>query len=151
MQVIDQGHLLWGMSQLFIKEYMDTTTTTSHAKGEILFHEGDPARHFYTLIEGSIKLGIGETGQEVYIVNQPGEVFGWSSLMNRDVYTASAECLEPTKLLKIDKEKLEELLEKEPANGITFFKNLAQTLGNRLLRSYHIISEAAQLQKKSNT
>ncbi len=63
MQVLDQGHLLWGMSQLFIKEFMDTTTTTSHAKGEILIHEGDPASHFYTLIQGSIKLGIGETAR----------------------------------------------------------------------------------------
>jgi CRP-like cAMP-binding protein len=145
MQTIDQGDLIWGMPHLFVRAFMDITTKKSYEKGQIIFREGEEAAFFYTLIQGSVKLSIGETGQEVYIVNQSGEVFGWSSLMERDQYSASAECLEPTNLLLIEKEKLESLLNDNPANGMIFYKNLAQTLGDRLLKSYHIISKAKRL------
>jgi CRP-like cAMP-binding protein len=76
----------------------------------------------------------------VYNVKQNGEAFGWSSLIGRDRYSASAECTAPTKLLKTDSEKLTVALEKDPANGLVFFKQLAATLGNRLLETYKTIS-----------
>ena len=93
-------------------------------------------------------MSIGETGEEVYIVEQAGEVFGWSSLMDRSHYSASAECMEPTNLLLVEKEKLERLLNNDPVNGLIFYKNLSQTLGNRLLKSYKIISEAKRLEEQ---
>lgn len=148
MQKIDQGDLICGLSHLFVRTFMDITIKKSYGKGQIVFHEGEPAAFFYTLIKGRVKLSIGETGQEVYIVDQAGEVFGWSSLMNRSHYSASAECLEPTNLLLIEKEKLERILNDDPVNGMVFYKNLSQTLGNRLLRSYKIISDAKKLEEQ---
>ena len=76
----------------------------------------------------------------VYNIKQNGEAFGWSSLIGRDQYSASAECIEATKLLKVDSQKLKKVLENDPANGIVFFKQLAATLGNRLLEIYKTIS-----------
>lgn len=148
MQKIDQGDLIWGMPHLFVKAFMDITIKKSYEKGQIIFREGEEAAFFYTLIQGSVKLSIGETGDEVYIVNQAGEVFGWSCLMDRDLYSASAECLEPTNLLLIEKEKLESLLNNNPVNGMIFYKNLSQTLGDRLLKSYKIISKAKRLEEQ---
>ena len=72
----------------------------------------------------------------VYDVRRNGEAFGWSSLIGRDIYSTSAECIEPTKLLKTDSKKLRRILEKDPANGVVFFRQLAATLGNRLIESY---------------
>ena len=77
----------------------------------------------------------------VHDTRQNGEAFGWSSLIGRDVYSASAECIEPTKLLQTDSKKLMQVMEKDPANGIIFVKHLAATLGNRLLESYKVISQ----------
>ena len=74
----------------------------------------------------------------VYDVGQNGEAFGWSSLIGRDVYSASAECVEPTKLLVADRTRLNQVLEDDPANGIIFMKHLAATLGNRLIESYKL-------------
>ncbi len=111
----------------------------SHAKGDVLFREKDPALYFYVLLNGRVKLGVGESDQMVYDIRKNGEAFGWSSLIGRDRYSASAECIEPTKLLKTDSEKLKKELEEDPANGIVFFKQLAATLGNRLLESYKTI------------
>ena len=148
MPKIDQGDLILGLPHLFVKSFMDITNRKSYEKGQFVFFEGDNASFFFTLIQGRVKLSIGETGEEVYIVEQAGEVFGWSSLMDRSQYSASAECLEPTNLLLIEKDKLERLLSSDPANGMIFYKNLSQTLGNRLLKSYKIIREAKRLEEQ---
>jgi CRP/FNR family cyclic AMP-dependent transcriptional regulator len=84
-------------------------------------------------------LSIGEGSRMVYDNGQNGEAFGWSSLIGRATYSASAECVEQTKLLVTDCKKLGKVLEDDPANGIIFFKHLAATLGNRLLETYKLI------------
>jgi CRP-like cAMP-binding protein len=141
---IKQSELLMGTSMDFIKKFMDMSQMVSHAKGEVLFREKDPALYFYVLLNGRVKLGVGERDRMVYNIKQNGEAFGWSSLIGRDRYSASAECIEATKLLKTDSQKLNKVLENDPANGIVFFKQLAATLGNRLLEIYKTISEQSE-------
>ena len=137
---IKQKDIFWAMSKEFVKEIMEIAVTESHKEGETLFHGGDPANAFYILLKGRIKLSLGETGHVVYIVSNAGEAFGWSSLIGRESFSASAECMTPTKLLKLDKDKLQPILKKDPANSLILFKRLAEILGNRLLQSYTIIS-----------
>ena len=141
---LKQKDIFWAMSKDFVKEIMEISVAESLKEGEWLFREGDPANTFYILLKGCVKLSLGETGQVVYIVNNAGEVFGWSSLIGRERFSASAECIAPTKLLKFDKEKLQKILEKDAANSLILFKRLAEILGNRLLQSYTIISSASR-------
>ncbi len=136
---IKQSDLLLGTSMDFVKKIMDISRMISHEKGDILFHENDEARHFYILLNGHVKLSVGEGGQVVYDVGQNGEAFGWSSLIGREVYSASAECVQPTKLLVTDRQELGKVLEGDPANGLIFVKQLAATLGNRLMETYKMI------------
>ncbi|MBN2125847.1 MAG: cyclic nucleotide-binding domain-containing protein [Deltaproteobacteria bacterium] len=139
-----QADLLRGMSKDFIKRFMDNTVKETHRKGKLLFRAGNPANSFYVLLKGRIKLTVGETGQRVYTVDQPGEAFGWSSLLGRDAYSATAECREQTKILRIDVAALNQILEQTPADGLIFFKRLAATLGNRLLQTYRMVSTSSE-------
>ena len=139
---LKQKDIFWAMAKDFVKEIMGISVTESHKEGELLFREGDPANTFYVLLKGRVKLSLGETGQIVYIVSNAGEAFGWSSLIDREGFSASAECMAPTKLLKFDNEKLQKILEEDPTNSLILFKRLAELLGNRLLQSYTIISSA---------
>ena len=59
------------------------------------------------------------------MASDPGDIIGWSSLVENDTYTASAECLVPVKVLRIEKQRLDEILREDPASGMIFFKNLA--------------------------
>ena len=124
---IQQTDLFRGMKKDFVKEVFDISVKESLEGGEILFDEGDEARDFYILLKGRVRLGARDTGQVVHTVSRPGEAFGWSSLVGRGIYSASAECLVPTKLIRIDREK---------TNGLVFFKRLAGALGERLIASY---------------
>jgi CRP-like cAMP-binding protein len=135
-----QADIFWGINKAFVKAVMKNAVQESHQAGIRLFAEGEAAIHFYILLKGKVKLSIGETGKVVYIVSHAGEAFGWSSLIERDVYSASADCKAQTKLMKLDKETIQKALDDDPASGLLFFRRIAETLGNRLLQSYTMIS-----------
>jgi CRP-like cAMP-binding protein len=139
-----QGDIFWGMNKEFVGEIMKIAETDSYDKGDLLFRVGDPADHFYILKKGQVNLSIGDAGHVVYIVSKAGEAFGWSSLIGREEYSATAECLSSTNLLKLNGEKLQKILEKDSDNGLIFFKRLSMVLGTRLLQSYKMISSATQ-------
>jgi CRP-like cAMP-binding protein len=140
---LKQKDIFWAMRKGFVKEIMEIAVSESHQQGEWLFHGGDPANAFYILLKGRVKLSLGETGHVVYTVSNAGEAFGWSSLIGSGSFSASAECMTQTKLLKLPKDRLEQILEKDPADSLILFKRLAEILGNRLLQSYTIISSTS--------
>lgn len=100
---IQQADLTRGAGRGFVKELTAISEKEAHEQGDFLFRRGNPANYAYLLLMGRVNLKMGETGQVVHIVNRPGEPFGWSSLVGRDVYSTTAECLIPTKLRKLHK------------------------------------------------
>ena len=137
--LIDQGELLWGMDFLFTKDFMAISAKIHFEKGTVIFREGDKADYFYTLVEGRVGLTIGEPAKDIYIFDKTGEAFGWSSLVDRNYYSASAECLEPSELLQFEKNDLNEFLLKNVDGAFIFYKRLAGMLGNRLIQCYKLI------------
>jgi CRP-like cAMP-binding protein len=129
-----------GMGKDFTVEVLDIAEKLSKKEGDVLFSEGGPARHFYILLKGSVKLSLGKTGPVVYMARQPGEIIGWSGLIGRDIYSASGQCMDETNLLKFRRDKFLEILKKYPPNEALLYKRLAQMLGNRLLELYPAIS-----------
>ena len=134
--LIDQTDLGRGMSWEFTNEIYAVTTTETFTEGDFLFSEGDHAKYFYVLLEGRVRLSRGKTEQVVYIVDRPGETFGWSSLVGREVYSASAECVLASKCFRIGKEAFDKVLERKTADGMIFFRRLAGILGERLINIY---------------
>jgi CRP-like cAMP-binding protein len=138
--LIDQADLLWGMDKLFAREFMAIASPAKFGGGDVVFQEGDPADYFYTLIEGRVRLFAGHPPREVYTIDQAGEAFGWSSLVERNYYSATAECLEPTRCSRLERKKLETLLQNHPESGLVFYKKLAGILGHRLVQYYQLMS-----------
>ena len=137
---IKMSDFFMGMGKQFTIEVLDIAEKLFQNDGEILFHEGDPAQHFFVLLKGRVKLSLGEKGPVVYMVRQPGEIIGWSGLIGRDCYSASGKCMEKTNLLKFNRDVFLDILKKYPRNEALLFKRLAEMLGNRLLELYPTIS-----------
>lgn len=133
---IQKAELLRGVSNDFVKAIQAITTKENHEQGIIIFQVGDPASYLYILLMGKVKLIIGERGHVIHTVSRPGEAFGWSSIVGREVYSATAECIAPTTLHKIDRGKLLAIMQKDVASGFIFYQRLASILGSRLLLSY---------------
>jgi CRP-like cAMP-binding protein len=122
--------------------------TENYDKGAFIFKVGEPAHHFYILLQGRVRMTIGEQRHTVTIANNAGEAFGWSCLVGFDSYTATAECLMPCTLVKVEKEQLLELLKNDPASGMVFFRRLAFTIGQRLVNTYNTLL-AGQSEEKT--
>ena len=137
---IKMSDFFMGMGKQFTVEVLDISEKLFQNEGDVLFHEGDPAKHFFVLLKGRVQLSLGETGPVVYMVRHPGEIIGWSGLIGRDLYSASGECMEETNLLKFDRDDFLDILKKYPQNEALLFKRLAEMLGNRLLELYPTIS-----------
>jgi CRP-like cAMP-binding protein len=141
---LKQGDIFWGVGAECGKKIVDFSRKESFQEGHILFKEGDPAERFYSLVKGCVKLRISKIGQTVYTVSRAGEAFGWSSLIGREFYSATAEIKEPSILMVIEREGLQKILEDNPSDGLILFRNLSKTLGSRLMQSYELIARAQQ-------
>jgi CRP-like cAMP-binding protein len=147
---IQQTDLFRGMNKDFVKRVYDTAVKESYREHEILFPEGGKAKYFYILLKGRVKLEVGEIRQLVYTVERPGEAFGWSSLVGRENYSASAKFMADTKLVKFDRDKFCTVLAEDPSNGLELFRRLAGALGERLINSYGALA-FAQLSEDHRT
>jgi CRP-like cAMP-binding protein len=128
-----QADILAGLSREFIARMMEVGKKSTYEQGTVLFGQDDPARNFYILVKGRVRLSIGDQKNSIYTVNHGGEAFGWSSLASGTNYTASAECVESTTLIAFDRDQMEMLLSGDHENAALLYKNLALTLGNRLV------------------
>ena len=137
---LKMGDFIMGMGKAFATEAMDISQKLSLNEGNVIFNAGDAAGYFYVLLKGQIQLAIGKRGPVVYHARQPGEIIGWSCLIGRETYSASAECSESTDLLRFDRESFLKILTKNPVNEALLFRRLAEMLGNRLLELYPTIT-----------
>ena len=133
---IDTAYLFEGMNEETREKILKTALEESHAPGDFLFHQDDPARNFYILTEGRVRISVGPQGLLAHVASDPGDMIGWSSLVGNNTYTASAECLGSVKVSKIEKSQLDKILLQDPVSSMTFFKHLAALIGLRLVDSY---------------
>ncbi|MBT8351283.1 MAG: cyclic nucleotide-binding domain-containing protein [Deltaproteobacteria bacterium] len=131
-----QGDLFWGMSKKFVQEAMDISEKLICDEGNSLFNEGDRADHFFILLKGRVLLSQGKEGSTVHMARHTGELIGWSTLTGRESFSATATCQEPTSLLKFERDRFLEILDKDSEDAAILYKRLAETLGERLLALY---------------
>jgi CRP-like cAMP-binding protein len=137
--ILDASALFAGTSAEFREKIAAMLEEESLPEGHMLFRRGDPARFFYLLIEGRVRLVIGERGQTSNIVSRPGEFLGWSTLVERDSFFSSAQCLTSTRIAKIAGEGLQAILRAHPEDGMRVFKQLAGFLGRRLIQAHTML------------
>jgi CRP-like cAMP-binding protein len=128
-----QADILGGLEKSFIARMMEVGVKSTYEPATVLFSRGDPANRFFIMVKGRVRLSMGDNRNSIYMVNHGGEAFGWSSLVGNRTYTASAECISPSTLIAFDRDQMEKLMAGDPDNAVLFFKNLALTLGNRLM------------------
>ncbi len=114
-----------------ISEISEIAFEEKHENGTVLFEEGDSARHFYVLVDGKVLLTTAGSATPHYVATKIGELFGWSSAVGREFYSARAECLAPTTVMKIDRLDLDRVFDDHPRSGKVFYRLLAEALGQR--------------------
>ena len=138
---LKQSDIFWGLNPSILRAIMAAGTRHAFASGAFVYHRDDSADFLYILMQGEVRLRLGDQGREVFAMADLGEVFGWSSLIGRERHTLSAFCSRPSTILKMDQRRLRTLIEEDPDTSTIFYRQLSRALGNRLLQLYDTAGE----------
>ncbi|MGD9006786.1 MAG: cyclic nucleotide-binding domain-containing protein [Desulfobacteraceae bacterium] len=121
-------------------EVMDKITAIyceeDHPKDKVLFKKDEDARSIFILRSGTVNLVIKNGGMFIIPLSNPGEVFGLSGLVESSTYTASGVCATDAKVVRIDRDKLDEIFGQHPDVGLLLMKRLGAVLSKKLSRLY---------------
>lgn len=108
----------------------------SYVQDTVLFKKGEKAQNLFILQQGTLHLVIENGGSISYSLTEPGEVFGWSSMVDDGFYTATGVCATDLKAVRINGRQLEKIFSRHPAAGYKVLQRLAGVISKRLANSY---------------
>ena len=126
--------LFHGLTSEQIQRLLDASKEVSYADGQSIFEEGAAGRALYILIEGKVRISLVSpvlTSTELLTLG-PQESFGESSFFHRSAHHATADCLTPVRVIRLQRSKYEELLENDDLAALKLAANAADLLGERL-------------------
>ncbi len=124
----------------YLVRLADLCTEESLQKEEYIFREGEEAQKLYILMEGIIALQIQLKKHHHVVVStieDKGELFGWSALVEPRRYSATVKCLEASRVFSIKGEELEKQFKDDPLMGLHFMKKIAGLIDRRLIVLRH--------------
>ncbi len=140
--IVKEIDLFRGIDPEVMEEIANICSEEKYTKDTVLFEKGEEAGSLYILEQGTLNLVIKNGGSLIYGLTEPGEVFGWSSLVESGLYTASGVCATDTKVVKIEREKLERVFDRHPEVGFKVLKRLARVISQRLSYAYRDLLSA---------
>ena len=117
----------------------DIALEKEFAPGEVIFEEGQPAHHLYFLARGKVEVFHRDDSGEYPIATLgEEECFGEMAILDDETRSASIKALEPTQVLKIDRDSFRELITERPQISFAIFKILSNRLRLSDLEIEHV-------------
>ena len=134
--ILKEIELFEGVDFEVLNEIADICSENSYSKDTVLFEKDEQAKCLYILLEGTVYLVIKNGGSITYNLSEPGDVFGWSSMLENGKYTASGICATDLKVVKIERDKLNRIFQNRPEVGFKVLQRLAGVISRRLSNAY---------------
>jgi CRP/FNR family transcriptional regulator, cyclic AMP receptor protein len=153
-----------GVQPETLQRLAQTSQTLNFKTGDVIFRFGEPAEHLYGVLEGAVDLNVVfkdkvlrteieyEEAIQASVVEeeksiivdavQPGQVFGWASLVGPGKRTVSARCSKDTRVIALPAGELKAMLEKDHALGYLIMKKMSDIISKRLQKRTEKLIEA---------
>jgi len=130
-----QGGFLANFSPRVQEKLLSVAETFQYKAGIDVFHEGDPSLYLYIVKSGhvAVEVHIPSKGRRTILTASPGDVFGWSALVEPRIETASARAVEEAEVLGIKGGALMDLCREDSALGFEVYRALAEVIMARLI------------------
>jgi len=128
LELVHRHALFQGLSVSQLERIVKGSTGQSFTKGYMLFNRGEPADYFYFVFDGWVKI-YRETldGNEAIIgVFTCGETIAEAVALGGSVYPASAEVIEPARVLAIRSSTFAQHLRANPDMGLAMLSTLSR-------------------------
>jgi CRP/FNR family transcriptional regulator, cyclic AMP receptor protein len=112
--------------------------------GEVVFHEGDPGRALFVVVEGTVEI-IQATPRGEHVVRTlgAGDAFGELALIDESQRSGSARVAEPGRLLILYKSDFDALMDGEARIALVVLRNLSRVLAAYARRNPVVVTEPA--------
>jgi CRP/FNR family transcriptional regulator, cyclic AMP receptor protein len=142
--IIKEIELFKGIDHEVMNAIADICSEKTYSKGTVIFEKDEKANRLYILVEGTVKLRITNGGTITYTLSDPGDIFGWSCMVESGRYTASGVCATDLKVMEIKREALDKIFNLHPHSGIMILKRLAGVFSKRITNSYQDLLSAGR-------
>ncbi len=127
------------LSEADLEKVVGSILEKQFEAGTTIFQQGENAEELLIVQEGRVALQMtlpkveGQFSRRVTvdIVNH-NEIIGWSAVVEPNIYTFSAVCLQRVKALSISGNKLRALLKENPMIGYKVLNQLIKVVASRL-------------------
>ena len=146
---LNKVQIFQGLDQEQLSEVIPYCEEVEFQPGANLFKQGEDAAYMWIVKEGQVELrfdaggGVSSEEHTISSISEAG-AFGWSSFTSPHKYRLSGYCGDETcHLIKVDREGLRQLFEKDPQIGYVVLTNVAAVIGTR----FHEFREEAARQR----
>lgn len=137
LDFLEKADIFNGLNRDQLAVVKDCCAEEEYQKGDRLFDNGEDANHLWIVMEGQIDLHFDRRVSSI-LKNKtisslkPAMPFGWSGLVAPNRYRFSAYSATSTcKVVKIEKNDITQLFEKDSRLGYLVMSNLAKVVANR--------------------
>jgi CRP/FNR family transcriptional regulator len=116
IKLLKQSYLCYELNEKELADVAEIVSIKDTAKGEILFFQGDPAKGFYTLIKGRIRIYKSSPDGKEYTLHiiRPGQMFAEAAIFGSSIYPAYCTALEDSTVAFFPKERFISLITRSP-------------------------------------
>lgn len=144
----DQASIVAALNSTWFASGLEPETQTRLAEiarvfhgepGQELFHEGGPSDLFGVVIRGRIALRtlVPERGEITILTIEPGDVFGWSTLVPPYRSTSTATAIEPVEAIVFEAAGIRAALRTDCQLAIALYPRLLVAVSRRLNATRH--------------
>jgi CRP/FNR family cyclic AMP-dependent transcriptional regulator len=115
-QVKRAGKFFNKLAPSSLEDFSEMEYPSSYAANVVLFHEGEPERALFVVLEGEVRLSINSSeGRRLNLrIARAGDIIGLSSTLSGIPYDMTAETLCPSKIAAIERVEFLKFLSRHP-------------------------------------
>jgi CRP-like cAMP-binding protein len=143
---IRSHHLFAGLSPAHMQRILAASSVDDVEAGQVLFDRGQPARHFYVVIDGQVNLTLYSKGGEEKIVEilGPGQSFAEAVMfMAGAAYPVSAVAAGKSRIGRFSSQDYLAILRESPETCLRMLGHLSQRLHMRIREIEYLTLESA--------
>lgn len=130
MSVVRRSMIFSSLNDETLTSLISDGAISSHARGEVLFMQGDQATAFFVVLEGWVKVyRMTAAGDEAIVgIFTRGQNFAEAAAFTGGIYPASGEAVSDARILKIPARRLFDRISKSPEIGLAMLASTSQHL-----------------------
>ncbi len=141
--VVRRSRVFDGLTEAEREHWLSRATSATHARGQTLARQGEPARHFYLVESGFLKLlQLTAEGTELIVrFVAPGDPFGGVVALGDAPYPVTAVVVQPSVVRAWPRAVMHDLLTQTPQVRVNIMREMATHMTDALTRVRELTTE----------